>query len=73
MCYAPIYGGYTELFAAVSPKIGPEQSGAYVVPWGRLSGFRSDIAPALKIKEEGGNGNAAKFWEWCDKETAQYA
>lgn len=72
LCFPAIFGAYTELFAALSPRITPAQSGAYIVPWGRLSGFRADIAPALKAREEGGTGNATRFWEWCEKETAAY-
>jgi hypothetical protein len=27
----------------------------------------------MKSEKDGGSGVAAKFWEYCDKETLQYA
>ena len=73
MLYPAVFGAYTELWAAISPDLTPEQSGAYVWPWGRTGGFREDIEKALKSESEGGTGQAAKFVSWCDKVSAQYA
>jgi hypothetical protein len=68
--YEPKYGGYTELYAGLSPDIGLENNGAYVLPWGRLrpdSGSpRKDIIKAMTPEEDGGLGYSKKFWEWCE-------
>lgn len=71
--YEPIYGAYTELFAAVSPEITPEKSGSFVQPWGRLGEYRQDLAKAMKSTEEGGLGLSAKFIAWCKRSTEPYA
>jgi retinol dehydrogenase-12 len=68
-----IFGGYTELYAACSPDITASQSGSYIAPWGRVTPQRADIVAAMKSEKEGGTGVASKFWEYCDKETSQYA
>jgi retinol dehydrogenase-12 len=73
MLYPPVYGAYTELFAACWPDITASQSGSYVAPWGRIMPQRADIVASMKSEQDGGSGIAAKFWEYCDKETAQYA
>ncbi|KAF4556342.1 Short chain dehydrogenase-like protein 43 [Elsinoe fawcettii] len=67
ICYPPIFGGYTELYAACSPDIKLENNGAYVVPWGRIGSYRADIAEGVK------GGKAEKFWGWCERETKEYA
>lgn len=68
------FGGYTELFAGWSPKVGLDTNGGYVIPWGRVDtpNLRKDVLLASKTKEEGGTGVGEKFWEWCDKETKEY-
>jgi NAD(P)-dependent dehydrogenase (short-subunit alcohol dehydrogenase family) len=68
ICYPVVFGAYTELWAGWSPEITPEHNGAYVWPWGRFGGVRSDVAAELR---EG--GNAERFWSWCEKETRDYA
>jgi retinol dehydrogenase-12 len=73
MLHPTVYGGYTELFAACSPDITASKSGSYVAPWGRILPQRADIEAAMKSEKDGGSGVAAKFWEYCDEETSQYA
>jgi NAD(P)-dependent dehydrogenase (short-subunit alcohol dehydrogenase family) len=73
MLHPVVFGGYTELYAACSPGVTASQSGSYIAPWGRVLAQRADIEAAAKSEEDGGSGTAAKFWEYCDKETAQYA
>jgi retinol dehydrogenase-12 len=64
LTYPPNFGGYTELFAGWSEEAGkPENSGKYVVPWGRFGVLRGDVAAS----EEGG-----KLWEWCERESKPY-
>ncbi|KAK2060122.1 NAD(P)-binding protein [Colletotrichum caudatum] len=66
------YGGYTELYAGLSPEISPETNGAYVVPWGRIRPDadcpRKDLLDAMRSEAEGGTGHAAKFWDWCEEQ-----
>lgn len=72
MLYPAIKGAYTELYAGWSPDISLENSGCYVVPWGRIQTPRSGIEEAIKRKDEGGAGFAEKFWGWCEKETKAF-
>ncbi|KAJ3037600.1 hypothetical protein HDV00_001488 [Rhizophlyctis rosea] len=73
MLFQPLFheaklGGYTELFAGWSPEVTKETNGGYIIPWGRIDteNLRSDVLEGAR------NGNAEKFWEWCEKETAAY-
>lgn len=63
-----VFGAYTELYSGWSEDITREQNGAFVIPWGRVSGVRKDVAKEL---EDG--GKAGKFWEWCERETGRFA
>ncbi|KAJ2895337.1 hypothetical protein MKZ38_006687 [Zalerion maritima] len=72
MTYSPVHGAYTELFAALSPEISLSNSGCWVVPWGRIGDPRPDLVAASRTKEEGGTGQAEKFWKWCEKEVEAY-
>lgn len=66
-------GAYTELWAGLSPDLGIEEGGKYVVPWGRLHPSpRPDLLAALKTQEDGGTGVAAQFLEYCEKQTAEF-
>ncbi|KAF2158979.1 hypothetical protein M409DRAFT_30513 [Zasmidium cellare ATCC 36951] len=70
--YPPRYGAYTELFSALSSKITIEQTGDWVVPWGRFYRLRPDLEAARKSEAEGGNGHSAKFWAWSEEQVAKY-
>ncbi|RAO73527.1 uncharacterized protein BHQ10_009539 [Talaromyces amestolkiae] len=72
MLHHPRFGAYTELFAGLSPEIKAEQTGSYIIPWGRISVPRKDLLEAMRSREEGGSGIAAAFWSWCETETAKY-
>ncbi|APA07496.1 hypothetical protein SS1G_01019 [Sclerotinia sclerotiorum 1980 UF-70] len=66
-------GAFTELFAGLSPEITMEQNGGYVIPWGRVHDApRKDLLVSLKSVEEGGNGRAEEFWNWCEEQIAKY-
>jgi hypothetical protein len=43
-----------------------------VIPFGRLSTIRKDLADATKTEREGGNGGTHKFWEWTEEQIRQY-
>jgi len=73
LLYPPVMGAYTELYAACSQDITPAQNGCFVVPWGRIEVLRPDVVAGSKTPSEGGTGQAEKFWEWCEKETVQFA
>ncbi|TVY51348.1 putative oxidoreductase [Lachnellula cervina] len=66
----PIYGAYTNLFAAFSPDISLANNGAYVIPWGRLhedkDSPRKDIINAMTDEDKGGLGYPKKVWEYCE-------
>ncbi|KAK6220540.1 hypothetical protein LQW54_001985 [Pestalotiopsis sp. IQ-011] len=67
--HKPIYGGYTMLYAGLSPEITMDNSGIFIYPWGRLvqdsAVVRQDILHAAKDEKEGGLGFGSKLWEWC--------
>ncbi|KAI1384972.1 NAD(P)-binding protein [Hypoxylon trugodes] len=65
--HPPIHGAYTELWAALAPELTPDRSGAYVYPWGRLGDLPAGIENAVK------GGIAAKFVQWCGKQTEAFA
>jgi retinol dehydrogenase-12 len=73
MLYPAIYGGYTELFAAVSPEITDKHSGAYIHPWGRFGKIRNDIALSIKSDSDGGTGLMDRFVSWCEIYTKEFA
>ncbi len=62
--HEPIKGAYTELYAGWSRDVTLEQSGAYLIPWGRIGRLRADIEDAMRDAE---GGNARRFWEWCER------
>jgi hypothetical protein len=70
--YVPNFGGYTELYADLSPDIGLENNGAYVIPWGRIrldeDCPRKDIIKAMTPEEKGGLGYGKKLWELCEEQ-----
>ncbi|KAF5003321.1 hypothetical protein FDECE_10120 [Fusarium decemcellulare] len=66
LSWDPRYGAYTELFAGFSPDITLENSGCWVIPWGRISPVRQDIQDAAS------NGIGERFWAWCEGETREY-
>jgi hypothetical protein len=70
-------GAYTELFAALAPKVAEKEwNGAYVIPFGRLredqKSHRKDIIHAMKPIQDGGLGYATRFWEWCIEKGQEY-
>nr|A0A0C6DRT7.1 RecName: Full=Short-chain dehydrogenase/reductase bet4; AltName: Full=Betaenone biosynthesis cluster protein 4 [Neocamarosporium betae]BAQ25463.1 short-chain dehydrogenase [Neocamarosporium betae] len=70
--FPPAYGSYVELFAALSPTLSTKDSGAWIVPWGRLYPIRSDLLDATKSAAEGGNGHASAFWDWCEEQVKAF-
>jgi retinol dehydrogenase 12 len=64
----PVYGAYSELYAALFPGLKEEHNGGFLLAWGRVGELQEDIAKGLKSKSEGGTGTAAKFIEYCDHE-----
>lgn len=43
-----------------------------VVPFGRIYPIRKDLVAATQTTAEGGNGTAAKFWEWTEDQVKTY-
>jgi len=73
LLYDVKYGCYPNLWAGLSTDITMEDTGRYVIPWGRWSiKVRADILNALKSEKEGGSGVAQQFWDWCEKETKEW-
>ena len=68
----PLFGAYSELFAALSPQVKAKHNGGFVVPWGRFGEIPDHIEEGLKPRAEGGTGTADQFWNWCERETKPY-
>ncbi|KAM0421301.1 hypothetical protein ACHAPT_010830 [Fusarium lateritium] len=63
MSHPAVNGAYTELYAGWSKDITMENTGAWVIPWGRFGQLRDDIEKGCE------NGVSAKFWAWCETES----
>ncbi|KAL6939439.1 hypothetical protein ACO0RG_003277 [Hanseniaspora osmophila] len=61
---APVYGAYSELFAALSPTI--KRQAEYVLPFGKIGKPRADIAAAME------NGIDVQFWEFIQESLKEY-
>ena len=73
LLYPAKMGAYTNLWAGLSPEVTDEDGGRYVIPWGRWHGFpREDLLGALRSVEEGGTGEAGKFWRWCEERVTEF-
>ncbi|KAK9384414.1 Glucose/ribitol dehydrogenase [Lipomyces mesembrius] len=76
MLHDAIFGAYTELYAGLSPDITLENSGSYIIPWGRIRPNaavpRQDLIKAGDPKEEGGMDYGSKFWTWCEEKWKNY-
>ena len=68
----PIFGAYSELFAAFSSDIKAEHNGGYAIAWGRMEPLPATVEKALKSPSEGGDGVAKKFMDFCVRETSPY-
>lgn len=68
----PLYGAYSELYAAFSPDLKAEHNGGYLMAWGRIMDMPEDLKQGLKSEKDGGNGKAHKFVGYCDGETRNF-
>jgi retinol dehydrogenase-12 len=67
LLYEARFGALTELFAGFSDSLSKENSGSYIIPWGRHGAMAKHIQEGLK------NGSGARLWELLDKETVLYS
>lgn len=60
------------LYASFSKDVNEQTNGHYVTSWGRLAPprGRQDLVDEC---EAGKEGNAHKFWQWCEKQVEPYA
>lgn len=70
--YPAVNGAYTEFFAGLSPEVVALKQDEWVIPWGRRTKLRKDLADAVKTRDEGGSGRAQEFWEWSEKQVEKY-
>ncbi|KAI0104820.1 NAD(P)-binding protein [Nemania sp. FL0031] len=70
--YPAIYGAYTELWAAIAPELTPDKSGAYIFPWGRFGSLPAGIEASMTEESKAGTTVAARFVEWCSKQTEAF-
>lgn len=72
----PIYGAYTYLWMGLSDKVTLDDAiaGRYATCDGRWHpGQREDLLLALKGKGEGGTGQAAAYFDWCESKIALFS
>jgi retinol dehydrogenase 12 len=62
----PVYGAYTEIFAAFSSDVKLEDSGRYIIPWGRFGTIPDHVAAGMRPQDNGEPGLSSKFWNWCE-------
>lgn len=69
LLHPPKLGGYTELYAGLSPDITEKQQGGLVIPWGRVQARnpRKDIYQALE------NAKGKELWEWIEAQIEAHA
>ncbi|KAK5999091.1 Short-chain dehydrogenase/reductase [Cladobotryum mycophilum] len=72
LLHPTIYGAYTNLFAAFSPKVTLEKSGSFIAPWGKFWNISNEMVECSKTEAQGGNGTAQKFWEWNEEQIRPY-
>ncbi|PYI07854.1 NAD(P)-binding protein [Aspergillus sclerotiicarbonarius CBS 121057] len=73
LLHSPDLAAHTVLYAGLSPDLGLENNGAYVIPWGRIhQEVALNLLNAMKTQEEGGTGRAKEFWEFCEERTRDY-
>lgn len=73
LLYHAKMGAYTELWAGLSPELNMEMNGSCIIAWGRVHPSpRKDMLDALRSVEDGGTGQAGEFWNWCEKQIAEY-
>ncbi|KAI5865337.1 hypothetical protein GGS23DRAFT_603929 [Durotheca rogersii] len=70
--HPPINGSYTMLYAGLSPEVTLENTGSFIIPFGRIHPPRKDLELAAKPVSEGGNGTGPKFWEWCEEQVKAF-
>ncbi|KAG6357821.1 hypothetical protein INS49_013700 [Diaporthe citri] len=66
------FGAYTELFAGFSPEVTVEKNGSFLIPWGRFSSLRDDIAAGTRPKGQDGTGLSKKFWDYCESDVGSF-
>jgi NAD(P)-dependent dehydrogenase (short-subunit alcohol dehydrogenase family) len=71
-----VYGAITHLYSGLAPEFGPDSSGVFVQPFGRIEpddkAYRQDTIKAMRPVEEGGLGYAARLWDWCEEKAQPY-
>ncbi|KAJ4409224.1 hypothetical protein N0V82_009497 [Gnomoniopsis sp. IMI 355080] len=73
LLHTPKLAAYTQLYCGLSDDITVEETGCYVIPWGRIHRqLRKDLVEASKTEEDGGSGRAKEFWEFCDERTRPF-
>lgn len=73
LLYHARYGAYTEMWAGFSPDLVIEDGGRYILPWGRLHPSpRPDLLAAMRSKDDGGTGIAARFLDYCEEHTREF-
>ncbi|KAL7942025.1 hypothetical protein V8C42DRAFT_333382, partial [Trichoderma barbatum] len=72
LLYPPLYGAYTNLFAAFSPEVTLEKTGTFVAPWGQFWTVSKEMIAGTISKSEGGTGIASSFWDWTEAQIKPY-
>lgn len=66
LLYDGVYGAYTELYAALYPKLSTKDQGAYIFPFGEIHDPREDVKVGLT------NGTDLKLWDYVQSTISSF-
>ncbi|KAK8029893.1 hypothetical protein PG993_011184 [Apiospora rasikravindrae] len=72
LLHPPVFGAYTNLFAAFSPQVTLEKSGTFIAPWGQFWDVSPQMLAGAKTRAEGGTNIAGDFWGWTEAQVKPY-
>lgn len=72
LCYPPVLGASTLVFASTSPEVTLKESGGWIIPFGRIYPLKPNLVSATKPESEGGTGGCARFWAWNEEQVKAY-
>ncbi|KAF3013214.1 hypothetical protein E8E14_005612 [Neopestalotiopsis sp. 37M] len=72
LLYPPVFGAYTNLFAAFSPDVTLEKSGTFIAPWGQFWKVSPEMLAGAKPRSEGGTNIGRDFWDWTEAQVKPY-
>ncbi|KIH92657.1 hypothetical protein SPBR_03038 [Sporothrix brasiliensis 5110] len=72
LCYPPVLGASTLVFASTSSEVTLKESGGWIIPFGRLYPLKPSLVSSTKPESEGGTGGVARFWKWNEEQVKKF-